>query len=303
MMRMRFDVMMSRFVDLRRMTILLLLASVCATVAYGQPKDPSESMAAARVVKEVGIDQKLDSQVPLDLVFKDETGRQVKLGDYFGSKPVILTLAYYECPMLCTMVLNGVASTLKPLSFDMGKEFEVVTVSINPKETPELAAKKKVSYIRSYGRPGAERGWHFLTGDEENIRKLADAVGFRYVYDPNTGQYAHAGGMMILTPEGKLARYFYGVEYPSNDVRLGLVEASQNKIGSPVDQVLLLCYHYDPVTGRYGLIISRMLMGGGILTLGLLGGFIFVMLRRDRQKKFQQELAVGGMTTVNGRIK
>lgn len=205
--------------------------------------------------------------------------------------------------MLCTMVLNGVTTTLRGIPFDIGKEFEVVTVSINPKDTPELATKKKASYIRSYHREGAEKGWHFLTGKEENIKKLADAVGFRYVYDPKTDQYAHAGGMMILTPAGRVSRYFYGVEYSARDVRLGLVESSQAKIGSPVDQVLLLCYHYDPSTGRYGATIVTALKIGGALTILMLGGFILLWLRRDRRNRLRQELAVSGMSTINGQIK
>jgi protein SCO1/2 len=255
------------------------------------------------IVKQVGIDQKLNAQIPLGLVFRDETGRQVTLNDYFGSKPVILSLAYFECPMLCTMVLNGIVTAVRPLSFDIGKEFDVITVSINPKDTPELAAKKKQSYMRSYGRPGSEKGWHFLTGDEANIKKLADAVGFRYTYDPATGQFAHAGGIMVVTPQGKLARYFYGVEYPTNDIRLGLVEASHNKIGTPVDQVLLLCFHYDPTSGRYGWAVIGLLKIGGALTLLILGGFVFLMLRRDRRRKLEQELAVSAMSAVNGQSK
>jgi protein SCO1/2 len=283
-----------------------------AGTASAQPKDPfggrdpyavRDQNRTQNIVKQVGIDQKLNAQIPLGLVFRDETGRQVTLNDYFGSKPVILSLAYFECPMLCTMVLNGIVTAVRPLSFDIGKEFDVITVSINPKDTPELAAKKKQSYMRSYGRPGSEKGWHFLTGDEANIKKLADAVGFRYTYDPATGQFAHAGGIMVVTPQGKLARYFYGVEYPTNDIRLGLVEASHNKIGTPVDQVLLLCFHYDPTSGRYGWAVIGLLKIGGALTLLILGGFVFLMLRRDRRRKLEQELAVSAMSAVNGQSK
>ena len=234
---------------------------------------------------QVRIDQKLDSQVPLDLHFRDEAGKVVRLGDFFGQKPVVLSLVYYECPMLCTLVLNGMVTSFKVLSFDVGKEFEVVTVSFNPRETPQLAAAKKQSYLKRYSRLNAEKGWHFLTGDQDQIAKLADAVGFRYSYDPKTEQYAHASAIMVLTPKGHVARYYYGIEYAPRDLRLGLIEASANKIGSPVDQVLLYCFHYDPMTGKYGLVVRNVLRLGGITTVLLLGGFITVMLRRERHAR------------------
>jgi len=234
---------------------------------------------------QVGIDQKLNSEVPLDLQFRDESGKQVRLGDFFGKKPVVLSLVYYECPMLCTLVLNGMLTSFKVLAFDVGKEFEVVTVSFNPREKPELAAAKKQSYLRRYGRPDGDKGWHFLTGDEDQIAKLADSVGFRYTYDPKTEQYAHASAIMVLTPQGHVARYYYGIEYAPRDLRLGLIEASANKIGSPVDQVLLYCFHYDPLTGKYGLVIRNVLRLSGIVTLVVLGGFIALMLRRERAAK------------------
>jgi protein SCO1/2 len=234
------------------------------------------------VLREIGIDQRPDRQVPLDLVFRDETGKSVRLGDYFGEKPVLLSLVYYECPMLCTLVLNGLLRSLRALAFDVGKQFNVVTVSVDPGETPSLAAAKKAEYIQKYSREGAEKGWHFLTGEEDSIQALADAVGFRYVYQPDRDEYAHASGIMILTPQGKLARYFYGIEYSTRDVRLALVEASANKIGSPVDQLLLYCYHYDPVTGKYGLLIMNTIRLAGLATVLALGVFMFVMFRRDR---------------------
>jgi protein SCO1/2 len=237
------------------------------------------------VLREIGIDQRLDRQVPLDLVFRDETGKSVHLGDYFGEKPVLLSLVYYECPMLCTLVLNGLLRSLRALAFDVGKQFNVVTVSVDPGETPSLAAAKKAEYIQKYSREGAEKGWHFLTGEEDSIQALADAVGFRYVYQPDRDEYAHASGIMILTPQGKLARYFYGIEYSTRDVRLALVEASANKIGSPVDQLLLYCYHYDPVTGKYGLLIMNTIRLAGLATVLALGVFMFVMFRRDRLQK------------------
>jgi protein SCO1/2 len=217
----------------------------------------------------------------LELKFRDEAGRAVKLGDYFGRKPVILSLVYYECPMLCTITLNAVGRMLKGLPFNAGREFQVVTVSINPKETPGLAKQKKDSHIADYGRPGAEQGWHFLTGDEPAIRRLADAVGFRYSYDPATGQYAHAAGIMVATPKGRLARYYYGVEFPPRDVKFGLMEASADRIGSPVDQVLLFCYHYDSATGRYTPIVRSGLRLAGLATVAGLGLLIVMLLRRN----------------------
>lgn len=234
-----------------------------------------------RILSQVGLDQKLDEQVPLELVFRDEEGHRVSLGDYFRGKPVILALVYYECPMLCNLILNGLAASLKTLAFDVGREFEVVTVSFDPRETPELAAAKKHSYVQQYGRPGASEGWHFLTGDETSVAALTEAVGFRYAWDEETQQFAHAGAILILTPEGRLARYLYGVEYPPRDLRLALVEASENKIGSPVDQLLLLCFHYDPMTGKYGFVIMSALRILGLATLLALGTFIFIMVRRD----------------------
>lgn len=244
--------------------------------------------SATEVVNEIGISQKLNAQLPLELPFRDENGREVQLGRYFKEKPVILILAYYRCPMLCNLVLNGTVKALRPLSFDIGKEFDIVTVSIDPEETPQLATEKKATYVADYKRPGAAMGWHFLTGDEASIKKLAETTGFRYLYDPETKQYAHGGGIMVITPSGRISKYFYGVEYPPTDLRLGLVEASDNKIGSLVDEMKLLCYQYDPVTGKYGLVIMRALQIGGILTVGILGTFILVSVRRDRRKKNDQ---------------
>lgn len=235
-------------------------------------------------LQDVGIDQKLNAQVPLNLEFRDESGKAVMLRDYFGKKPVILSLAYYECPMLCTYVLNGLVKGLRPLSFDAGNEFEILTVSFDPRETHQLAASKKSVYLKEYGRSKAAAGWHFLTGNSESIRKLTDAVGFRYKYDPKDNQFAHASGIMILTPEGKLARYFYGIEYSSRDIRLALVEASQNKIGSPVDQLLLFCFHYDPTVGKYNAVATNFIRLGGILTVLALGLFVVTSLRKEKIK-------------------
>jgi protein SCO1/2 len=230
----------------------------------------------------IGIDQKLDKQVPLDLTFKDEFGRSVQLREFFKSgKPVLLAPVYYRCPMLCTQILNGVAGALKAVSLNPGQDFEVVAVSFDPKDTPEIAGPKKQMYLRRYNRPGTANGWHLLSGDEANIKPLMDAIGYRYRYDPSTDQYAHASGIMIITPEGRLSRYFYGIEYAPRDLRLGLVEASQNKIGSPVDQILLFCFHYDPATGKYGAVAMNIVRAAGAAFVLLCGGFLAIVLRRD----------------------
>ncbi len=231
----------------------------------------------------VGIDQKLDAQVPLDLAFVDENGERVSLGRYFGDKPVLLTLVYYECPMLCTEILNGVLRAARTMNFQIGKEFEIVTVSIDPGETPRLAAEKKVYYAGGYGREGAAQGWHFLTGREEEIHRLADAVGFQYRYDPATDLYSHASSIMLLTPQGRVSRYFFGVEYSPRDLRLGMVEASENKIGSPIDQALLYCFHYDPATGKYSVVIMNVLRLAGVATVLAIASFILVMVARERR--------------------
>jgi protein SCO1/2 len=240
--------------------------------------------AAAEVppgLENVGIDQRLNEAIPLDLRFRDEAGREVRIGEYFGEKPVILALVYYECPMLCTLVLNGLVSSLRALSLDVGKDFQVVAVSFDPKETPAMAAAKKKTYLDAYRRAGAESGWHFLTGDEESIHRLTQAVGFRYRYDAGSDEYAHASAVTVLTPKGLIARYFYGVEYAPRDLRLGLVEAAEETIGSPVDQLLLFCFRYDVHTGRYSAAVLNLVRLGGVLTVVVLGGFILLSRRRD----------------------
>ena len=230
----------------------------------------------------VGIEQHLNAEVPADLAFRDELGNPVKLGDYFGKgRPVILNLGYYQCPMLCGEVLQGLTGSLKVLTFELGKDFDVVTVSFDPHETPDMAATKKRDIMRRYGRRGAEQGWHFLTGPAESINALTKAVGFQFQWDEKTQQYAHATTIVVLTPERRIAQYFYGVEFPPKDLRLGLVQASQNKIGSVTDQLLLFCYHYDPRTGKYGAIISRLLSIAGAATILILGTCVFVMYRAD----------------------
>jgi len=233
-------------------------------------------------LKNVGIEQRLDEQIPPDLIFRDETGKSVRLGDYFGNKPAILNLVYYRCPMLCGEVLSGLESALRVLKFDVGKEFDVLTVSFDPRETPDMATKKKAEFLKRYGRPGAAAGWHFLTGPQDSIDGLTKAAGFQYQYDPKTGQFAHSTAIMVLTPEGKIAQYYYGVEYAPKDLRLGLIQASENKIGNLADQVLLYCYHYDPTTGKYGAMIARVLQLSGLATVLLLGVLMTVLIRHGR---------------------
>jgi len=233
--------------------------------------------------KEVGFDQKLGGQLPLDLVFKDESGKDVKLSAYFGKKPVVLQLMYFECPMLCGMAIEGLLRSVRALSFDVGKEYDIVTVSFDPREGPELAAAKKANVLATYGRPGAADGWHFLTGSEASIRALTSAVGFRYVWDAEQKQFAHATGVVVLTPAGKIARYFFGIEYPTKDLRLGLIDSTSEKIGGLTDQLLLMCYHYDPHVGRYTPTVTRIMQGGAALTLLALVTFIGLMLRRERR--------------------
>ena len=232
------------------------------------------------LLKQVGIEQHLDGQIPPGLTFQDETGKAIRLSDYFGRKPMVLNLVYYQCPMLCGEVLSGLTSSLSLLKFDVGKEFDVITVSFDPRETPAIAAEKKRAFLQRYRRASAEQGWHFLTGDEANIAALTKAAGFGYQYDAQSAQFAHATAILVLTPEGKISRYFYGVEFPPKDLRLGLVEASQNKIGNAVDEVLLYCYHYDPATGKYGAIINHTLQLAGTVTILIMGAFLAVMFRR-----------------------
>lgn len=236
-----------------------------------------------RITREVKYEQRLDEQVPLDLRFQDSTGRDVRLGDLIKDKPIVLSLVYYECPMLCTQVLNGLSASLRQQdSLAIGDDYDVVTVSIDPKETPELAAKKKSAYVAALGAPGADRGWHFLTGDQAAITALSESVGFRYFYDEETGEYAHAGGVVILTPSGRVSRYFIDVVFPKLDLRLALVESSEGRIGTLIDAITLLCYQHDPATGKYGLAITNVVRALSGLTLLLLIGFIVFMLRRER---------------------
>ena len=270
---------------------LALAAAAFAQPGQPAPAQPSYSLqdsslrpALPGALQGVGIDQKLDQQIPLGIVLRDEAGRDVALSAFFHpGRPVLLVPVYYQCPMLCTQILTGVESSLKAVSFNPGRDFEVVVFSFDPRDTPETAAAKKQNYLRRYNRPNTANGWHFLTGSEAGIRALTGAIGYRFKFDPATNQYAHASGIMIATPEGRLARYFYGVDYAARDLRLGLVEASHDKIASPADQVLLFCYHYDPATGKYGAIsldIMR-IAAGGFVVAG--GAFLFLLLRRERR--------------------
>jgi protein SCO1 len=261
--------------------ILIATASASAQTMSNGIMGPPANVRPPRL-ENVGIEQHLDAQIPPNLTFVDDAGRSVMLGEYFGNKPLILNLVYYNCTMLCGEELAGLTSAMKLVKFDLGKEYEVVTVSFDPRETPAIASAKKKDFAARYGRSGAVQGWHFLTGSADSINALAKAVGFKYQYDSRTNQYAHATAIMILTPQGHISRYLYGVDFPPKDLRLGLVEASQQKIGNPVDQVLLYCYHYDPATGKYGAVISNILRLGGGVTIVLLGGLLLILFRLDK---------------------
>ncbi|HEX6163448.1 MAG TPA: SCO family protein [Vicinamibacterales bacterium] len=243
------------------------------------PTMPSDQVPNA--LSKVSFEQRLNEQLPLDVEFKDENGRTVKLGDYYGRKPVVLAFVYYECPMLCTQVLNGLESALRVLNETVGKEFDVVTVSFDPKETPVLAAGKKKAYLERYKRPEAEQGWHFLTGDQASIDALTKAAGFNYAWDEASHQFAHASGIVVTTPAGKVARYFFGIDYSPRDIKFALIESSNEKIGTLADKLLLYCYHYDPAKGNYGFVAMRAVRIGGAVTLLALVGFVFVSLRRE----------------------
>ncbi|NNE65842.1 MAG: SCO family protein [Pyrinomonadaceae bacterium] len=251
--------------------------------------DPSTTTGSGlpEPLKKVGIEQRLNEQLPFEAKFKNADGELVNLGSFFGKeRPVIIALVYYECPMLCNEVLNGLTGSLKAVSFDLGKDYDVVAISFDARENDkaDLAKNKKQGYIERYGRPGTENGWHFLTGTQEEIDKVTKAVGFNYIYDEATNQFAHAGGVMIATPEGKLSRYLYGVDYAPKDLKFGIMESSQNKIGNPVDQLLLYCFHYDPSTGKYGLMIINVMRLAGVATLVGMFGMVLVFWRRNKKK-------------------
>jgi len=261
------------------MYVPLVVAAICLGTVAAAPLNQQPP-----ILRDVGLDQKLNAQVPPDLLFHDEMGRDVRLGDYFGKRPLILALVYFKCPMLCTMVLNDLTKAMNSIKINCGEQFDILTVSFDPNETPILAQEKKEQYIRAYRRPHAEDGWHFLTGSQASIESLTRTVGFRYAWDPKYQQYAHASGLIILTPEGKTARYFYGIDYAPSDLELSLAEAAHGKETSVADRVLLFCFHYDPSTGRYSLMISRIIQAGGILTVLLLGAYMFWNFRRDRKR-------------------
>jgi protein SCO1/2 len=270
--------------------LLLMLVAVPASV-LAQPRGPimgggimtPPANQRPPGLQFVGIDQHLNADVPVDLEFRDELGNPVKLADYFGhGRPVILNLGYYQCPMLCSELLQGLVGSMKALTFELGKDYDVVTVSFDPSETAAMAAEKKRDIMKRYGRPNTAQGWHFLTGKADQINALTKAVGFEYQFDPKTQQYAHATAIVLLTPDHHISGYFYGVEFSPKDLRLGLVQASQNRVGNIGDQVLLYCYHYDPRTGKYGAVIANILKLAGLATMLILGGFVFVMFRADR---------------------
>jgi protein SCO1 len=282
--------------------LLALTPSLKAQVSrYGDKTMGPANDKPPTILNGVGIAQHLNQQLPLDLTFIDDAGKQVQLGSYFGKKPAILALVYYQCPMLCSEELNGLTSALQMVDEKPGRDFNIIVVSIDPSEGTDLAAAKKRSYLKRYGHPESAAGWHFMTGTQPNIDALTKAVGFSYVKIPGPDgkltQFAHASAIQIVTPEGKLAQYYMGVEYSPKDIRLGLVEASGNHIGSPVDNILTYCYHYDPQTNKHSLIIARVLQLGGAMTVVMLGGFMWLMFRRDYRQAHDQ-LASG--TKVNG---
>lgn len=296
------------FTHLRFFTLAVLCIFISVGYGFGQrvehynsplysskPYDPNRvtDNGLPKTLAEVGIQQKLNEQIPLETEFTNEAGETIKLGDYFGKKPVVLALVYYECPMLCSEVLNGLTGSIKGLNFNVGEEFDVVAISFDARENEKsgLAKNKKESYLKRYGREGSENGWHFLTGTQDSIDKITKAVGFNYAWDEQTQQFAHAGAVMILTPDGRLSKYLYGIDYAPKDIKLAIMESSENKIGSPVDQLMLYCFHYNPATGKYGLAILNVIRLGGVLTLLGLGTMIFVFWRRNKNK--DNDLVIG----------
>ena len=283
------------------LSLIALASSLFASNAFAQKNehynsplysprtyDPSVDTTTGLppALDKVGIEQKLGDRLPLDTEFKDENGKIVKLGDYFGKRPVVLALVYYDCPMLCNQVLNGLTGSLKGMSFEAGKDFDVIALSFDARENekPDLAKNKKASYMERYAHPGTEGGWHFLTGTQESIDKVTKAAGFSYKWDEKSQQFAHAGGIMITTADGTLARYLYGIDYAPKDLKFALMESAENKVGNPAEQLLLYCYHYDPSTGKYGLSILRIMRLGGIATVLGLGAMVFVFWRRNKRK-------------------
>jgi protein SCO1/2 len=271
---------------MRAAAAFLLVTLAAAGPLHGQ-QDPAGMPSSARpqILREVGYEQHLGQPVPLDIVLRDEAGAPLRLGEALAGKPAVLSLVYYECPMLCTLTLNGLVGALKALPFEPGRDFSLVTVSFDDRERPEQAQRRKQAYLARYQHPSASASWHFLTGDKAALRRLTDAVGFRYAWDERTKQFAHPAGIVVLTPDGRIARYLFGVEYAPKDLRLGLVEAGQGRIGSPVDRLLLYCYEYDPARGGYGAVVMRIVRLAGLATLLCVGGFVTVALRRERRQR------------------
>jgi protein SCO1/2 len=274
------------------MTCTVVFAVILTGVAAAQPGFPSSysgepqktgiaSTQTPPQLVDITFKQRLNEQLPLDAMFKDEEGHDVALGRFFGSRPVILAFVYYTCPMLCTQVMNGISSALKVVPFTAGKDFDVVLISFDPRDTPKAAAEKKASHLDHWSSQSDANAWHLLTGNEASIKRVTSAAGFSYRWDEVSQQYAHVSGILTVTPEGRLSRYFYGVEYSPKDIRLALVESGQGKIGSAVDELFLYCFHYDPTTARYGVIVMNLIRIGGVLTMLFIGGFILVMRRRD----------------------
>ena len=265
-----------------------------------RPEPGQTSSTIPKALREIGFDQNLDQRIPLDTTFRDETGRSVQIGEYFGKRPVVLLFAYYDCPMLCTQVINGLASALNVLSLTPGQDFEIVTVSFDPRDTPASASAKKAHFIERYKKPGAAAAWHFLTGEQPAIERLTRAAGFRYVWDKETSQFAHPSGVIVLTPDGRLARYLFGIEYGPRDLRFGIIEASEGRVGNPADTLLLYCYHYDPMTGRYGFVIMRAMRLAGLATVLALAAFITIMVRREKRAaiRWQRAPATGGQPSA-----
>jgi protein SCO1/2 len=267
--------------------VLLALIGVATLSASAQ------QITTPAILSKVGITQYLNEPIPPGLIFRDETGKPVRIGDFFKQRPIVLSLVYFDCPALCTEVLNGELRAMKAISLDLGKDFDAVTVSFEAKDTPALAKAKRDVYAGQYGRPGAAEHWHFLTGEQQSIDALTNAAGFHYAYDSSIRQYAHAAAILILTPDGRIDRYFYGVQYPARDVRLGLVEASQGRIGTLTDHALLYCYQYDPMTGKYGVVVMNVLRAAGGLTVLLLGIFMTMMFLRERRRQAEVSPAAG----------
>jgi protein SCO1/2 len=296
---------MVRLVGILALAMSALATALPAQVSSYGDKQMGPANTKSPILNKVGIAQNLNQQLPLNLTFTDDAGKQVRLGDYFGKRPAILALVYYQCPMLCSEELNGLTGALQMVSFRAGKDFDVIVASIDPTEGTDLAAAKKRTCLKRYGHPETADGWHFLTGTQPNIDALTKAVGFGYTKIPGPDgkltQFAHASSIQIVTPTGKLAQYYMGVEYSPKDMRLGLVEASSNRIGSPVDNILTYCYHYDPRTNKHSLIVARVVQLGGLTTLLSLGGFMWVMFRRDiRQDPPPGTASTGTGTKVNG---